>query len=98
MLHIPDYLNESFRQNEIINQMKALNGVLQGISKKIELTNFGELIIAAKIQIKENSNQTFSKSRTILLLNKVLFICKSIRNNLVYKGDKIIKHRMNIKI
>jgi guanine nucleotide exchange factor VAV len=87
MLDLSKYLNEAQRQNEILDQMNILNGQLEGFNfKTTTLKDFGELIKNDKVQIKEEYVDNFAKTRTILLLNKVLFICKSRGDKLVYKG------------
>jgi guanine nucleotide exchange factor VAV len=91
MLDLSKYLNESQRQNEILDQMNILNGHLQGFNfKTTTLQDFGELIKDDKVQIKEEHVENFAKTRTILLLNKVLFICKSRGDKLIYKGTMML--------
>ena len=91
ILDLSNYLNESKSQSEKLNQMNLLNSDLQGFNfKTTTLADFGRLINNDKIQIKEESTEAFAKTRTILLLNKVLFICKSRGDKLVYKGTMML--------
>ena len=84
MMDLAHYLNEAQRDKEILDQIDEIARHIQDFAAS-GLRDFGHLVKDDKVRIKENGER-FVKTRTVLLFDKVLIICKSKGESYQYKS------------
>lgn len=90
MMDLAHYLNEAQRDKEILDQIDDINKNIQDFNfNSTTLRDFGHLVKDDNVRIKEIGERS-AKTRTLLLFEKALFICKSRGDNYQYKGTLML--------
>ena len=86
MMEVAYYLNQSQHDQEILDHIDEISLNLRGFNfNSTTLKDFGHLIKDDNVRIKQ-IGETFAKTRTLLLFDKAIFICKSRGDIYDYRG------------
>ena len=90
MRDLAHYLNEAQRDKEILDQIEDISKNIQDFNfNSTTLKDFGHLVKDDNVRIKE-IGERFAKTRTLLLFEKALFICKSRGDSYQYKATLML--------